>query len=78
MLDCAEKLNQYIIYDTPLYHRNINPDAFYILDVKGKYKPLLAKFDCTKKRRIVRFLYFKMLNDEPQNRSEISDLLNSL
>ena len=35
-------------YDTPLYHRNINPDAFYIFDVRGKYKPLLAKFDCTK------------------------------
>ena len=35
-------------YDTPLYHRNINPDAFYIFDIRGKYKPLLAKFDCTK------------------------------
>lgn len=35
-------------YDTPFYHRNICPDAFYIFDVKGKYKPLLAKFDCAK------------------------------
>lgn len=35
-------------YDSPMYHRNINPDAFYIFNVKGKYKPLLAKFDCAK------------------------------
>lgn len=35
-------------YDTPLYHRNINPDAFYIFNIRGKYKPLLAKFDCAK------------------------------
>lgn len=35
-------------YEIPLYHRNINPDAFYIFDIRGKYKPLLSKFDCTK------------------------------
>ena len=35
-------------YATPLYHRNISPDAFYIFDIRGKYKPLLAKFDCVK------------------------------
>lgn len=35
-------------YDPPFYHRNICPEAFYIFNVKGKYKALLAKFDCTK------------------------------
>ncbi len=35
-------------FEPPMYHRNINPDAFYIFNVKGKYKPLLAKFDCAK------------------------------
>ncbi len=35
-------------YETPLYHRNVNPDAFYIFNIRGKYKPLLAKFDCIK------------------------------
>lgn len=35
-------------YEPPFYHRNICPEAFYIFDVKGKYKALLARFDCTK------------------------------
>ena len=35
-------------YVTPLFHRNINPDAFYIFNIHGKYKTLLAKFDCAK------------------------------
>lgn len=35
-------------YEPPFYHRNICPEAFYIFNVKGKYKALLAKFDCTK------------------------------
>lgn len=35
-------------YDPPFYHRNICPEAFYIFNVKGKYKALLARFDCTK------------------------------
>lgn len=39
-------------YDPPFYHRNICPDAFYIFDIKGKYKALLARFDCTKDNSI--------------------------
>lgn len=35
-------------YEPPFYHRNICPDAFYIFDIKKKYKALLARFDCTK------------------------------
>lgn len=35
-------------YEPPFYHRNICPEAFYVFVVKGKYKPLLARFDCTK------------------------------
>ncbi|NRT78227.1 protein kinase domain-containing protein [Clostridium beijerinckii] len=35
-------------YSPPFYHRNICPDAFYIFKIKGKYKALLARFDCTK------------------------------
>ncbi len=35
-------------YEPPFYHRNICPEAFYIFNVKGKYKALLAKFDCAK------------------------------
>lgn len=35
-------------YEPPFFHRNICPDAFYIFNVKGKYKALLARFDCTK------------------------------
>lgn len=35
-------------YEPPFYHRNICPEAFYIFNIKGKYKALLAKFDCTK------------------------------
>ena len=35
-------------YATPFYHRNICPEAFYIFNIQGKYKALLARFDCTK------------------------------
>lgn len=35
-------------YEPPFYHRNICPEAFYIFNVKGKYKALLARFDCAK------------------------------
>lgn len=35
-------------YEIPMYHRNICPDSFYIFEIRNKYKPLLAKFDCTK------------------------------
>lgn len=35
-------------YNPSFYHRNICPEAFYIFNIKGKYKALLARFDCTK------------------------------
>lgn len=35
-------------YEPPFYHRNICPEAFYIFDIRKKYKALLARFDCTK------------------------------
>lgn len=35
-------------YEPPYYHRNISPDAFYLFRIKGKYKPLLANFECVK------------------------------
>ena len=35
-------------YDPPFYHRNICPESFYIFKIKGKFKALLARFDCTK------------------------------
>lgn len=35
-------------FEPPFYHRNICPEAFYIFDIKKKYKALLARFDCTK------------------------------
>ncbi len=35
-------------YKPAFYHRNICPDAFYIFNIKGKYKALLARFDCAK------------------------------
>lgn len=55
-------------YDPPMYHRNINPDAFYIFEIKGKYKPLLAKFDCAKDTDNAAFTVFhnvekKVLNE---------------
>ena len=35
-------------YEPPYYHRNISPDAFYLFRIKGRYKPLLANFECVK------------------------------
>jgi hypothetical protein len=35
-------------YKPSFYHRNICPEAFYLFNVNGKYKALLARFDCTK------------------------------
>lgn len=35
-------------YKPSFYNRNICPESFYIFSVKGKYKALLARFDCTK------------------------------
>lgn len=54
-------------YETPLYHRNINPDAFYIFNVRGKYKPLLAKFDCTKDSADATFTVFQNIRNKVRN-----------
>lgn len=35
-------------YEPPFYHRNISPEAFYIFKMRGKYKAVLARFDCAK------------------------------
>ncbi|MGN9154737.1 serine/threonine protein kinase [Bariatricus sp. HCP3S3_E12] len=35
-------------YETPFYHRNISPEAFYVFKIRGKYKAILARFDCAK------------------------------
>lgn len=56
-------------YEPPFYHRNICPDAFYIFKIKGKYKALLARFDCTKdtaddsKYTVINTVEKKILND---------------
>lgn len=56
-------------YNPPFYHRNICPDSFYIFKIKGKYKPLLARFDCTKdtgddaKYTVINTVERKILND---------------
>ena len=56
-------------YETPLYHRNINPDAFYIFDIRGKYKPLLAKFDCTKDSAEAAFTVFQNVEKKVRNQN---------
>lgn len=56
-------------YETPLYHRNINPDAFYIFDIRGKYKPLLAKFDCTKDSADAAFTVFQNVEKKVRNQN---------
>ncbi|AJA49157.1 serine/threonine protein kinase [Clostridium pasteurianum DSM 525 = ATCC 6013] len=56
-------------YEPPFYHRNICPDSFYIFKIKGKYKALLARFDCTKdtaydaKYTVINTVEKKILND---------------
>ncbi len=56
-------------YEPPFYNRNICPDSFYIFKIKGKYKALLARFDCTKdtaddaKYTVINTVEKKMLND---------------
>lgn len=55
-------------YETPLYHRNISPDAFYIFNIRGKYKPLLAKFDCTKDTANSDFTVFQNVQKKVQNK----------
>lgn len=56
-------------YDIPLYHRNINPDAFYIFNIRGKYKPLLAKFDCTKDSSDAAFTVFQNVERKVHNQN---------
>ena len=56
-------------YDTPLYHRNINPEAFYIFNIRGKYKPLLAKFDCTKDTANAAFTVFQNVEKKIHNQN---------
>ncbi|HAV90669.1 MAG TPA: serine/threonine protein kinase [Eubacterium sp.] len=56
-------------YDSPMYHRNINPDAFYIFNVKGKYKPLLAKFDCTKDNDNASFTVYQNVEKKALNQN---------
>jgi serine/threonine protein kinase len=56
-------------YETPLFHRNINPDAFYIFNIRGKYKPLLAKFDCTKDSADAAFTVFQNVKKKACNQN---------
>ena len=56
-------------YETPLFHRNINPDAFYIFEIRGKYKPLLAKFDCTKDSADAAFTVFQNVEKKVRNQN---------
>lgn len=56
-------------YDSPMYHRNINPDAFYIFNVKGKYKPLLAKFDCAKDTDNAAFTVYQNVEKKALNQN---------
>ena len=68
-------------YETPLYHRNINPDAFFVFDIRGKYKPLLAKFDCTKDSANAAFTVFqnvdKKVHNQKTNQFFAPEVLNS-
>lgn len=68
-------------YDTPLFHRNINPDAFYIFEIKGKYKPLLAKFDCAKDSSDARFTVVqnvdKKIHNQNTNKFFAPEVINS-
>lgn len=54
-------------FEPPMYHRNINPDAFYIFNVKGKYKPLLAKFDCAKDTDNAEFTVYQNVEKKALN-----------
>ena len=56
-------------YDSPMYHRNINPDAFYIFNIKGKYKPLLAKFDCAKDTDSAAFTVYQNVEKKALNQN---------
>lgn len=54
-------------YEPPLFHRNICPDAFYIFELRGKYKALLAKFDCTKDTSNSDFTVYNNVEKKAQN-----------
>ncbi len=54
-------------FEPPMYHRNINPDAFYIFNIKGKYKPLLAKFDCAKDTDNAEFTVYQNVEKKALN-----------
>lgn len=54
-------------YETPMFHRNICPDAFYIFNIRNKYKPLLAKFDCTKDTANSDFTVFQNVEKKIKN-----------
>lgn len=56
-------------YEIPLYHRNISPEAFYIFEIRGKYKALLAKFDCTKDTTNTDFTVFQNVQKKVQNQN---------
>lgn len=54
-------------YEPALYHRNVSPDAFYIFDIKGKSKALLAKFDCIKDTANADFTVFYNVEKKAKN-----------
>ena len=56
-------------YEPPVYHRNINPDAFYIFQIRGKYKPLLAKFDCAKDSDNAAFTVYQNVEKRASNQA---------
>lgn len=43
--------------------------AFYIFDIRGKYKPLLAKFDCTKDSADAAFTVFQNVEKKVRNQN---------
>ena len=44
-------------------------DAFYIFDIRGKYKPLLAKFDCTKDSDDASFTVYQNIEKKVHNQN---------
>ena len=43
--------------------------TFYIFDIRGKYKPLLAKFDCTKDSAEATFTVFQNVEKKVRNQN---------
>lgn len=56
-------------YETPMYHRNICPDAFYIFKIRNKYKTLIARFDCTKDTANNEFTVFANVEKRAKNQN---------